>query len=103
MSKDQVSGSLTLSLSGLADAVAERVAEEVRAAVQPQRPEFLSDQEAADVLSGHGALALNDTEAMSLAASLRRGGYGLVQILGDPVVTTPIESPVAWFEREVAG
>lgn len=106
MSKDQVSGSLTLSLSGLADAVAERVTEALRA--ETTRQDHLSLDESVRLLVGQVVpVAYGEQVGKSIATRLWDLGY---RITGPETTAVPRlldpeevdqESAVAWFKKEV--
>lgn len=107
MSKDQVSGSLTLSLSGLADAVAERVTETLRAEMHPQVPIFQREA-VIGVLTG---LGVPYDLAAHVAEELPRYQMAIVstappeEVTAVPRLLAPEEvdqeSAVAWFKKEV--
>lgn len=103
MSKEQVSGSLTLSLGGLADEVAGEVVNRLRGLIQPQVQVFDHHELMRILASG---LGLTYEEAGAITRTLAQHGLMVVQIPEGTIQESPQaepESAAAWFEREVNG
>lgn len=103
MSKDQVSGSLTLSLSGLADAVAERVSKEIRAAVNPEIKVYDRDQ-VISLLTGFGLEYVVAAQIYGALVEYRLAVIALPDGMHhepEPPVTPDTGSAEEWFRKEV--
>lgn len=113
MSKDQVSGSVTLSLGGLADGLADRLAPMFKGLAadiaKVSTPPLYKHAGIVGVLTGYGVpYDLADHVAREMAASGKAminvepdGDVSYQQATSNATPGTQPESAVAWFEREV--